>query len=229
MDTESEKIALELANDLKDIDLRTYFAQTQPLHVEIGSGKGTFLLQWAQDNPQFNCLGIEWAAKYYRYCIDRVVRWRLENVRMLRTDARELVGHRLLAGTVDVFHIYYPDPWPKKRHHKRRLLNRDSFVRLHHCLRTGGELRITTDHAGYFEWMREYLEICNPDGILFQEVPFIPVASADQGYWVGSNFEKKYRLEGRSTYRLALKKQFAQTGLATSPGWIRAGRGALWR
>jgi len=100
------------AEDLDDkIDFVRIFGRPGPVHVEIGAGKGTFLLGRAGTQPGDNFLGIEWARKYYRYAVDRIGRWGLTNVRIIRTDAAEFIVESVPDDSVDCFHIYFPDPW----------------------------------------------------------------------------------------------------------------------
>ena len=104
------------------IDFAQIFGRPGPVHIEIGSGKGTFLLNEAQAFPEINFFGIEWASKYFRHAVDRIGRWGVANVRLIRTDAAAFLRDCVPNESVDCFHVYFPDPWPKKRHHKRRFL-----------------------------------------------------------------------------------------------------------
>ena len=118
------------------IDFRDWFDEPdRPFEIEIGSGKGTFLVQQAALEPETNFLGIEWAGEFYRYAADRVRRNELRNVKMLRADASEIVKRRVPSGIVRVVHLYFSDPWPKKRHHKRRVVQ-DEFLRECHRILT---------------------------------------------------------------------------------------------
>ena len=90
------------------------FGRTAPVELEIGSGKGTFLLSQAQAHPEINYLGIEWANKFYKYAVDRIGRWALENVRIIRTDAAVLIAENIPDESIDRFHLYFPDPWPRQ-------------------------------------------------------------------------------------------------------------------
>ncbi len=104
------------------IDFVRLFGRSGPVHVEIGIGRATFLLNQAKAHPQLNFLGIEWANKYYRYSVDRIGRWNLTNVRIIRTDAAQFLADFLPDASVDCFHIYFPDPWPKKTTPQETLL-----------------------------------------------------------------------------------------------------------
>jgi len=130
----------------RSADFTRIFGRTAPLHIEVGSGKGTFLLNQARAHPDIDFVGIEWARKYYRYAVDRMGRWGLKNVRLIRTDAAACIAANVGDQSVDCFHIYFPDPWPKKRHHKRRFINDANLRQMLRCLKSGGTIRMATDH-----------------------------------------------------------------------------------
>jgi len=186
------------------IDFARIFGRTQPVHVEIGSGKGTFLLNEARAFPDINFLGIEWASKYYRHAVDRIGRWGLSNVRLIRTDATAFLSESLLNESVNCFHVYFPDPWPKKRHHKRRFICNSNIEQILRILKTSGLLRIATDHAGYFEQMKTVLDAYTAR---FDATEFHPTAGAKTGEWVGTNFERKYLKEERSVFCISRIKR----------------------
>lgn len=177
-----------------------------PLELEIGSGKGTFLVQQAAVQPDTNFLGVEYAGEFYRYAAGRIRRHGLDNVRLLHTDARELVEYRLVDGCCSIVHVYFPDPWPKRRHHKRRMIQPSTLAALHRVLTAAGQVRIVTDHTDYWEWMQETVSECQH---LFDVAPFGAVDSATDGELVGSNFERKYRREGRPFYAMVLRRRHA--------------------
>ena len=185
------------------IDFVRIFGRPGPVHIEIGSGKGIFLLGQAAARPGDNFLGIEWASKYYRYAVDRIGRWGLTNVRIIRTDAAGFLADSVPDSSVDCFHIYFPDPWPKKRHHKRRLICPANTEHLIHCLKTGGQLRIATDHADYFEQIKVVLDARSDT---LEEIDFIKPTGAESGEWVGTNFERKYIKDQRPIYTIAVRK-----------------------
>jgi tRNA (guanine-N7-)-methyltransferase len=191
--------------DLKEkIDFADIFGRCGPIHIEIGSGKGTFLLNQAKTQPEVNFLGIEWANKYYRHSVDRIGRWRLENVRIIRTDAKDLINNYFPDISVDCFHIYFPDPWPKKRHHKRRLFQKEMFDELLRCLKSNGVIQVATDHSEYFERIKELSENSSER---VEPIDFLVTSGAKTGEWAGTNFERKYLKENRSIYTIALKKR----------------------
>jgi tRNA (guanine-N7-)-methyltransferase len=219
-----ENVALDIANLPCPIDLQSIFPAGGPVHIEIGPGKGAFLVQQAQKHPDLNFLGIEWASKCYRYCVDRMQRRRIPNVRLIRTDARLFLALFIPDESIAAFHVYFPDPWPKTRHHKRRFFCPENLAQLFRCLAPGGEFRTATDHAGYFEIMRFLLlgvgtdtsiPTLLPDQLALlatirrglEPIDFFPADAANPGEWVGSNFERKYRKQGRQFFTLAFRKR----------------------
>ena len=185
------------------IDFVRVFGRACPVHIEVGAGKGTFLLNQARAQPGNNFLGIEWARKYYRFAVDRIGRWGLTNVRIIRTDAAAFLADFIPDNSVDCFHIYFPDPWPKKRHHKRRFICPANLEHLVRCLKTGGQLKIATDHTDYFEVIKMVLTARNEK---LQEIDFLPTAGAEASEWVGTNFERKYLKDQRPIYTIAVRK-----------------------
>lgn len=185
------------------ISFAQVFGRSAPVHIEVGSGRATFLINQAKTSPEIDFLGIEWANRFYRYAVDRIGRWNLKNVRLLRTDAAVFVAESVPDESVDCFHIYFPDPWPKKHHNKRRFIKEANLLQLIRCLKSEGQIRLATDHADYFEQMKRVISGCS--GIL-KEIDFYPAAGADKGEWVGSNFERKYLKQQRPIYTLAVIK-----------------------
>ena len=174
------------------------FGSEGPVEIEIGSGKGTFLVEAAGARPDHRFLSIEWALPYAEHLADRVRRRGLENVRVARADAARFLAEHVPAGSVRVLHVYFPDPWPKKRHHKRRLLQPGFIEAAAEALEPGGELRFVSDHAEYFEEARSALA-ANPD---LAEAPVLEEEMTDL-----TNYERKYRAEGRPIHRARFVKR----------------------
>ncbi|MCE9620532.1 MAG: tRNA (guanosine(46)-N7)-methyltransferase TrmB [Planctomycetes bacterium] len=177
--------------------------ESRPFEIEIGSGKGTFLVQEATRCPERDFLGVENAGEFFRHATDRVRRHALPNVRMLYADAVEFIAHWLPDGCVAIIHLYFSDPWPKARHHKRRVLQHAALAQFHRVLRPGGEVRLVTDHDELWKWYEELLAAQD----LFTRKAFAPPASAEAGEVVGTNFERKYRREGRPFHATTLVKR----------------------
>lgn len=185
------------------MDFSSIFGRSAPVHIEIGSGKGTWVLSQAQAYPEVNYFCIEWAMKYYRFAVDRLGRWGVRNVRVIRTDAAELLADFVPADSVDCYHIYFPDPWPKKRHNKRRLLGPENLEHLLRTLKTGGIIQVATDYVEYFELITELLKT---NSTRLAPVEFTPAAGARQGELLGTNYERKYIKEKRQIYIVAVRK-----------------------
>ena len=196
-----------IALNTEDLDAKIgfvpIFGRTGPIHVEIGSGKGTFLVHQAKTQSDVDFLGIEWARRYYRHAVDRIGRWGLTNVRLVRADAVTFLRDFVHEASVDCFHIYFPDPWPKKRHHKRRLLQESTMDLLVRCLKCGGEIRMATDHADYFEQMQR---VSLGYAGRLERIEFARPAGAEEGELTGTNYERKYIRANRPIYTLALRK-----------------------
>ncbi|MGA2173020.1 MAG: tRNA (guanosine(46)-N7)-methyltransferase TrmB [Sedimentisphaerales bacterium] len=194
---------LEPQNLVGGANFGDIFGRLAPVHIEIGSGKGTFLVNQAKSQPDVNFIGIEWANRFYRFAVDRIGRWNLANVRIIRTDAVRFITENVPDSTVDCFHVYFPDPWPKKRHHKRRFFNPVNTDQLIRCLKPAGEIRVATDFEEYFEQIKDVL-LARADRL--QQIDFLPTAGAGIGEWVGTNFERKYMKENRPIFTIAVKK-----------------------
>ena len=195
------------------INLQQWFGsgrETYPLVLEIGCGKGTFLVQAASQNPGINYVGLEYAMAYWRYAADRCRRHGLENVRLVHVEAGSFVRNYVPDKCLQQVHVYFPDPWPKKRHHKRRLIQQSFLCDLHRKLEAGGIIRLATDHADYHQWMLEHATAVTD---LFESLPFtspLSLATSEeskQDELVGTNFERKYRREGRSFHAFMLRSR----------------------
>lgn len=187
------------------IDFEVLFGRTGPVEIEIGCGKGTFLVSQAQAFAQTCFLGIEWARKYYRYAVDRMGRRGLDNVRMIRTDAASFIAEHVPHDSVDGFHLYFPDPWPKRYHHRRRFFCTENLNRMLFCLKPAGRINMATDHQDYFEHMQTVAQQAVETGQV-SVIAFMRPEGARDGEIVGTNYERKYQKEGRQTYTLAVQK-----------------------
>lgn len=174
------------------------FGRSAPVDVEIGSGKGKFLLDLAAAKPERDFLAVERAGKYYNLCCDRAARRGIANVRLLRTTAEDLLFRLLNETSVENIYVLFPDPWPKKRHHKRRLITSDVVAAMNRTLVPGGRLLVKTDHEDYAEVISEVLQGAVGFSALDPEEAFAGLPE--------TGFEQKYRKQGRPIFPFALQK-----------------------
>ncbi|MCL5096240.1 MAG: tRNA (guanosine(46)-N7)-methyltransferase TrmB [Candidatus Omnitrophica bacterium] len=135
------------------LDLQQVFPEPRPLEVELGSGDGSFLLDYARSHANCNFLGVERLLGRLRKLDRKGQQAGLTNLRLLRIEAGYCLAYLLPPASVHAFHVYFPDPWPKRRHHRRRLVN-DRFMELVcRVLVQGGRIYLRTDDADYFACM----------------------------------------------------------------------------
>lgn len=193
------------------LDPRAWFPHPdRPFELEIGPGKGAFLLQHAAAHPDLNLLGIEWEPSIYYYAADRVRRRGLANVRLLRADASDFLRWRCPDAIVRVLHLYFSDPWPKAKHHKNRVVQDRFLVEAHRVLAPQGELRVVTDHDDLWAWDQAHFarftrSDASPQGPLFEILPFTPPEWTDEGETVGTNYERKM-CDGKPPHSCVLRK-----------------------
>jgi tRNA (guanine-N7-)-methyltransferase len=118
-------------------------------------------------------------------------------------DATEFLKYWCEDSVAEVIHLYFSDPWPKNRHHKRRVIQDETLNTFHRILKSDGELRIVTDHDELWEWCKAHIDR-HPD--LFVRKEFDTVGSAGEGELTGTNFERKYRREGRPFHSVTLRR-----------------------
>jgi len=198
-----EPVGLDVETLPRPLNWREIFGNQNPVEVEIGIGKGTFLLDQAKSRPDTNFFGIEYARWYWRYASDRLRRHGCHNARTVRAEAAYFLSEFVPHASVSVLHIYFPDPWPKKRHHKRRLIQPPFMQQVVRVLLPGGRLQVVTDHQQYFEQIEQVVGSTPGMKIIDYNRP----GSAANGEFVGTNFERKYRRQGRPFYALAAMKQ----------------------
>ena len=149
--TSLEILPGQIAGRLRFADL---FGDDGEVELEIGSGKGRFLIEQALARPGTRFLGLEWSLKYLRVAKERAAARGITNVRFFRADARHVVAELIGDAALRRVHVYCPDPWPKKRHHKRRLFTALTVPHLERILAPGGRLDVSTDVEEYFDEIR---------------------------------------------------------------------------
>lgn len=184
------------------IDLPAVFGRTAPVVVEIGFGDGEALFTSAVNHPEIDHLGIEVHEPGIGHLLVLLERAGLANVRLVARDAVEVLGTRLAPSSIDVVRIFFPDPWPKKRHHKRRLVQRPFVDVLAHVLKPGGGLHFATDWVGY----AEHIEAVMADCVAFREIPAPEAASDPALSRPSTKFERRGRRKGHEVRDLRYRR-----------------------
>ncbi len=184
------------------LDFRAIFGNARPVIVEIGSGKGRYLLQAAAVQPELNFLGIEKSLHYYRVIVDRVQRAGRSNIRVVNHDAAFVIDRMIADASVSEVHIYFPDPWPRPRERKRRLIKVELLRGIERILEPDGCGVYVTDH-------REYFEKSVP---IFESVFSISAEEVGPDSPARTNYEAKYREEGRPIYQIEFRKRRTEAG-----------------
>jgi tRNA (guanine-N7-)-methyltransferase len=183
---------------LASLDWSEVFDSEAPVEIELGIGKGRFLLAAAVARPEVNHLGIEWANKYLRIAESRAVKRGLKNVRFARLDGRELICTTVPDHSVAAYYVFYPDPWPKKRHHKRRFFQPETLDHLVRTLVPRGWLHVATDHEEYWSVIEPLLD---GDARFERQAVFGGPAFPVPTDGPLTNYEEKYGREGRARHR----------------------------
>jgi tRNA (guanine-N7-)-methyltransferase len=183
---------------IERLQLSDIFPTAQPLEVEIGAGDGSFLVAYAKAHPELNLIGLERLLGRLRKIDRKARRAGLENVRLLRLEAAYFVQYMLPRGSVRSFHIYFPDPWPKRRHWKNRLINQDFTRLLDDALTPAGVVYLRTDDPPYFAQMVEAFE----NNAAFKKIETPPELLA-----VTTDFERGFHQRGVATNHASYRKK----------------------
>ena len=178
------------------LNFREFFGNDRPVIVEIGSGKGRFLIASAEEQPERNFIGIEKALHYHRVILERVAKRGLRNIRLINHDAFLVLQKMFNDNSISELHIYFPDPWPRKREQKRRIIRPEALAEMRRVLVDGGTGVYVTDH-------REYFEVAAPlIAQFFQCEARVPGPDDPPR----TNYEAKYRAQGREIFEIRFKK-----------------------
>lgn len=178
------------------LDFTQLFGNTHPIVLEIGSGKGRFLIASATEQPHLNFVGVEKALHYYRVIQERVRKRALPNVCLINYDAFPVLHEMLYDNCISEIHIYFPDPWPRRREQKRRIIRPEALVEMCRVLTPDGFGTYVTDHREYFEAAAPLI------AEFFRSETRIP----GPGDPPRTNYEAKYRAEGRQIYEVKFWK-----------------------
>ncbi len=185
------------------LDPAAIFGNRNPLHVEIGSGKGEFLSQYAPLHPDWNFLGFEAADKRIRNTLKKLSPDKHPNVRLLRHRVDAGLAELLPPVSVNCVYIQHPDPWPKRRHHKRRLFQADFLAALASVMEPEARLHIATDHEEYAQWIAGLLTR-NPDFSSLQ--PELIQSSPSLVDHVSTWYEIEQRRQGFTPFYMLFKR-----------------------
>lgn len=184
------------------IDWLTLFGNSNPVEIEVGMGKGQFLLNSAQMRPEVNFFGIEIVRKYQLYSATRFAIRKLQNVKTACADAKLILRDHVAAGSVSAVHVYFPDPWWKKRHRKRRVFTEEFAGLVARALRPGGTLHIATDVAEYFGVMMAVIQ----GQCVFRALPPPEERPPNHDMDYLTNFERKARKQGITIHRAVFER-----------------------
>ncbi len=189
-------LVVQLSTILEPLNLAELFPQAQPLEVELGCGDASFLVEYARRNPQANFIGVERLLGRIQKLDRKGRRQELVNTRGVRIESAYFLQYLLPPRSAGALHIYFPDPWPKKKHRRHRLINQEFPVLARNALAPGGVVFLRTDDADYFQQMNE----------VFAEAKEFtsgetPAALAE----ITTDFEREFNVQGIPTLRAAYR------------------------
>ncbi|ELX9432368.1 tRNA (guanosine(46)-N7)-methyltransferase TrmB [Staphylococcus pseudintermedius] len=199
-------------NDIVDLEavhahqVSEWFERQQPIHIEVGSGMGKFITTLAQQNPHINYVAIERDKNVMIRVLDKVREHNLTNIKLLCNDAVILTDY-FRQGEVDRIYLNFSDPWPKKRHAKRRLTYRSFLALYQQILREDGELHFKTDNRGLFAYS---LESMSQFGMYFTKIN-LNLHQEDEEDNIPTEYEHKFAEKGSRIYRMEAKFHSKQT------------------
>lgn len=180
---------------------RDFFKREAPAELEIGCGKGKFLVERAQESPERDFIGIDRAGKWMKTGDRKGAKRNLENVVFIKTEALAFL-ELLEPGCVEIIHMYFPDPWPKRRHRGRRLFTADYLKILNSKLKPSGLVEIATDDADYYAQIKKSVDQAGLAWENRQETVNDRICCPH----LKTNYEMKFEAQGRPLYYMELKK-----------------------
>jgi tRNA (guanine-N7-)-methyltransferase len=168
------------------------------LEIDLGCGDGSFLMEMAKEFPDRDFLGVERLLGRVRKVCKKITRRQLENARVLRLDSRYVVEWLLPEASVSRLHLLCPDPWPKFKHHRRRVMQLDFLESVRRSLLPGGEFLFMTDHEEYFHWATAKVVEFGT----FEQLGW----SEDSFFYPKTDFQMQWESEGKAMFRLRCRK-----------------------
>lgn len=182
------------------IDSQTMFGNDAPLVVDMGCGRGKFLADQAALEPHKNFVGIEKSRKFSRIAAERVARRGLENCRVVCAYVEPLLEKHLRGPVVSEYHVLFPDPWPKRRHHRRRTLQTGTVRAMAATLQPGGLFRFVTDVPELFDFARAQIGAVS-------ELEPLPLEGQDEALFAYSSYHQRFVEEERPIYSYVWKRK----------------------
>lgn len=182
------------------------FRNNHPLEVDLGCGDGSFLIEMAQHYPGQNFLGVERLLGRVRGVCNRIKSLGLTNAKVLRLESHYTLEWLLAEHSVSRLHLLCPDPWPKARHHKRRLIQQEFLTILQKALAPNGEFLFKTDHPEYFEWVCEEMDTFARSGGKFTRLPWPDDDQEGAFFYPKTDFQRHWESQGKTIHRLRFQR-----------------------
>jgi tRNA (guanine-N7-)-methyltransferase len=192
----AESLLVQLRTILEPLKLAELFSQPQPLEVELGCGDASFLVEYARQNPRKNFIGVERLLGRIQKLDRKGRRTGLVNTRGVRIESAYFLQYLLPPHSAGALHIYFPDPWPKKKHRRHRLINPDFPALARAALTPDGTVFLRTDDADYFQQMNEVFAAAKA---------FVPVETPAVLAEIVTDFERDFNAQGIPTLRAAYR------------------------
>ena len=192
-----ERALWQPADHIRRAHMPDIFVRPAPLEIDFGCGDGAFLLAMAARFPERNFLGTERMLGRVEKACRAIARNCLENCRVLRLESNYAAKWLLPSGCAEIVHIAFPDPWPKRHHHPRRLFQDEFMVSLHQVLAPGAEVRIKTDDEPYFLWIQK---------VISRAKGFECIEWPEEADYPKTDFEQHFVAQGLPIYRARLRK-----------------------
>ncbi len=189
-------MVVQLSSIVEPLDLAQIFPQPQPLEIELGCGDASFLVEYARRNPDRNFIGVERLLGRIQKLDRKGRRAGLANLRGVRIESSYFLQHLLPPRSADVLHIYFPDPWPKKKHRRHRLIGESFPALARAALDPGGVVHLRTDDADYFQQMTE---------VFAADKKFHEMETPLEVAGIVTDFERDFNAHGIKTLRATYK------------------------